>query len=152
MPKQPVPLKILLAEDDTDDYLFFASALKGIPIATHLTIAKDGVQLMNYLNENSENLPHILFLDLSMPLRSGFECLHEIREDKKLEGLTVVVFTISFTNSSNFEMELKNILERLGAQSFIRKSSDLGQLKLHINNVLIGMTEKKSLYGYGRSL
>src|SRR5665213_1467747 len=106
-PTQPIPLKILIAEDDTDDCLFFANALKGIPIATHLTIVKDGVQLMNYLNENSENLPHILFLDLSMPLRSGFECLYEIREDKKLEGLTVVVFTISFTNNSNFEVELK---------------------------------------------
>jgi hypothetical protein len=35
-PKQEhAPLNILLADDDTDDRLFFEKALKEIPIATH---------------------------------------------------------------------------------------------------------------------
>jgi CheY-like chemotaxis protein len=144
MPVYITPLNILLAEDDADDRLFFTNALKEIPIATQLTIVKDGIQLMNYLNENSENLPHILFLDLSMPLRSGFECLYEIQENKKLKDLTVIVFTISFTKNSFFEGELITILNKLGAQNFIRKSGDLEHLKLLIHNALIRALEKRA--------
>ena len=61
--QQNAPLNILLADDDTDDRFFFDKALKEIPIATHLTTVHDGEQLMNYLSENSEHLPDVLFLD-----------------------------------------------------------------------------------------
>src|SRR5580700_8522914 len=89
-------LNILLADDDTDDCLFFEKALKEIPMATHLTIFHDGEQLMNYLSKNFELRPDILFLDLAMPRKTGFECLSEIKEDEKLKVLPVFVFTIAF--------------------------------------------------------
>ena len=37
-----VPLSILLADDDNDECLFFDTALRGIPIATHLTTVQVG--------------------------------------------------------------------------------------------------------------
>jgi len=143
MPIYNTPLNILLAEDDVDDRLFFANALKEIPIATHLTTLKEGAELMNYLHKNSENLPDILFLDLSMPLKTGFECLFEIQQDKKLKDLNVVVFTISFTKNSFYEGELIHILNKLGVQNFIRKSDDLKQSKRLIHNILIRVLEKR---------
>lgn len=54
-------LKILLAEDDNDDCLFFSSALEAIDIPTQLAIVKDGVQLMDYLSCNVNQLPIIRF-------------------------------------------------------------------------------------------
>src|SRR5450759_3766148 len=89
-------LNILLADDDTDDCFFFDKALRETPIATHLTIVHDGEQLMDYLSKNSEHLPDVLFLDLSMPRKTGFECLSEIKENKKLKDLPVVMFSTSF--------------------------------------------------------
>ena len=59
-PEQHAPLKILLADDDTDDRFFFNRVLKEIPIAIHLTTVHDGAQLMNYLSENSQHLPDLL--------------------------------------------------------------------------------------------
>lgn len=46
---------------------------------------------MNYLINNTLNLPDVL-LDLSMPYKKfGFECLIEIKENKKLASLPVII-------------------------------------------------------------
>ena len=92
---QKIPLKILLADDDTDDRSFFEKAIKQIPIATSLTTFNDGEQLMNYFSSNPEKLHDVLFLDLSMPRKTGFECLSEIMENEKLKNIPVIVFTTS---------------------------------------------------------
>jgi len=142
---QYAPLNILLADDDADDRLFFDKALKEIPIATNLTMVYDGEQLMNYLNENSEHLPDILFLDINMPRMNGIECLSEINGNKKLKDLTVIIFTISFTsNFTPIEMNLKNMLSKMGTSDFIRKSNDLAKLKLVIHNALLRVIQKRA--------
>jgi len=125
-----IQLNILLAEDDQDDRDFFDKALKEIPIPTHLTTVNDGEQLMNYLYENSEHLPDIIFLDLNMPRKNGFECLSEIKLSKKLNQLPVIIF------STSFEQEVVNQLYQNGAQYFIRKPSEFSQFKKIIQQSL----------------
>ncbi len=139
------PLQILLAEDDTDDRFFFNKALKEIPLSTHLTTVYDGEALMNYLEKNLNNLPDILFLDLSMPKKTGFECLNEIKEDERLKSLNVIVFTISFGQNSNYEQSLTNTLLNIGAQKYIRKLADIEQFKDSIHQALIAVIANKSL-------
>src|ERR1035437_760874 len=102
--QQHAPLSVLLTDDDADDCSFFDKALKEIPIVTHLTTVNDGEQLMKYLSENSEHLPDVLFLDINMPRKNGFECLHDIKENEKLKDLFVVMFTISYPHNLEFEM------------------------------------------------
>src|ERR1017187_552055 len=97
------PIKILFADDDADDRFFFDKALKEIPIANHLTSVNDGEQLMNYLSGNSENIPDILFLDLSMPRKNGFECLVEIRQNEKFKDIKVIMFSTSYPRDANYE-------------------------------------------------
>ena len=150
--QQPASLNILLADDDTDDRFFFDKALKEIPIITHLTVVNDGEQLMNYLNKNSAHLPDILFLDLSMPRKTGFECLTEIKEDKKLKDIPVIVFTTSFGRGINFEESLINTLSKIGAQEYVRKPGDFEQLKQIIHKSLIVEIEKKLLKEQGQKL
>ena len=141
--KSEQTLNILLADDDNDDRIFFEKALKEIPIATHLTIVHDGEQLMNYLSKNSEHLPDVLFLDLSMPRKTGFECLTEIKENKKLKNLPVVVFTTSFGHSIDFEQTMINTLSGIGSLDYVRKPADIEQLKKIIHKVLIKLIQKK---------
>ena len=141
------PIRILLADDDVDDRTFFVKALKEIPLDTQLIIVHDGEQLMKYLNENSENLPGLLFLDLSMPRKTGFECLAEIKENKWLKNLHVIVFTTSFGRGVEFEHNLKNTLSNIGAEEYIRKPSDPGQLKEIIHTAILKHIEKERLSG-----
>jgi CheY-like chemotaxis protein len=132
------PLNILLAEDDLEDQFFFGNVLSELPISTKLTTFNDGEQLMRYLIRNSSNInsTDILFLDLSMPHKTGYECLIEIKENVKLKELKVVMFTCSFARSIEFEMNLINTLTRMGAAGFIRKPDSFEELKNLIETTL----------------
>src|ERR1035437_3557922 len=141
------PLNILFADDDADDRFFFDKALKELPIPTHFTTVNDGVQLMNYLSENSENLPDVLFLDLSMPNKNGLECLVEIRQNEKLKDLTVIMFSTSYPRDIKYENVMINMLGEIGAQDYIRKPGDFVQLKSVIHQALIKAMAKTSLNG-----
>ena len=77
-------INVLLADDDRHDRYIFERAMKEIPLKNHLTMVNEGEQLMNYLINNTLKLPDVLFLDLSMPYKNGFECLIEIKENKKI--------------------------------------------------------------------
>lgn len=137
-------VNILLADDDTDDRCFFEKALREIPIDTHFNTVNNGEQLMEYLAENADNLPDVIFLDLSMPRKTGFECLMEIKEDEKLKDISVVMFSTSFTRGIELEQTLMNTLSKMGALDYIRKPGGFDQLKQVIHESLIKVIEKKS--------
>jgi CheY-like chemotaxis protein len=142
-------LNILLADDDTDDCSFFERALTGIPISTNLSIVHDGEQLMTYLFRNSAHLPDIIYLDLSMPRKNGFECLTEINENIKLKDIIVVVFTTSFPQNIIYEENMISLLLKIGAKDYIRKSGDLDLLKKAIHKTLNIVVDKKLLMATG---
>src|SRR5215204_5152622 len=103
---------IWLADDDEDDRFLFQEALNEITLSTHLTSVCDGEQLMDALTTNA--LPDMLFLDLNMPRKDGFQCLTEIRNDEKLRTLPVVVF------STSFQPDAVDKLYKSGAHYYIR--------------------------------
>ena len=138
------PLKILLADDDSDDCLFYKKALEDLLLPTQLTIVEDWEQLMNNLSRNSKNLPDILFLDLSMPRKNGFECLTEIKESEKLKDLIVIVFSTSFPRDMIYEDNMIKLLLKLGAYDYIRKSGDMAQLT-QVNHNTLNMVAESHL-------
>jgi CheY-like chemotaxis protein len=123
-------LNILLADDDIDDCDFFKEALAALSQTTTLTIVHDGDALMNHLSANSERLPHVLFLDINMPRKNGFECLSEIKRDEKLRDLPVIMF------STSGAPDKINILFNDGADVYIRKPSNFAQLVQVIHHAL----------------
>lgn len=124
-------LNILLADDDTDDCIFFEQAIESLKPTPHLKTVNDGEHLMNYLYENLTNLPTVLFLDINMPRKNGFECLAEIKRDANLKHLPVIMF------STSFEQDVVNQLYQNGAHYFIRKPSEFLQFKKIIQQALI---------------
>jgi CheY-like chemotaxis protein len=128
-------LDLLLCDDDMDDCFFFKEALDALPISAKLTTVHDGEQLMRHLTKETDNLPHVLFLDLNMPRKNGFECLVELKLDKKLERLPVIIF------STSLEQEVVNLLHKNGAQYFIRKPSEFSQIKIIIQHALTLINE-----------
>ena len=132
-------LQILLADDDEDDCLFFKEALNELPLAVHLTTVYDGEELMQLLNRQNEPLPHVLFLDLNMPRKSGYECLADIKRDPKLKQLPVIIL------STSFEKEMANMLYQIGAHDCIRKPASITQLKQVIQQALTLLTQGSHL-------
>lgn len=124
-----ISIDILLADDDDDDCLFFKEALEELPISTKLTTVTDGNQLMQLLN-TSDILPHVLFLDLNMPRKNGYECLSEIQISPSLKELPVIIFSTSFDKDS------VNQLHDHGAHYYIRKPGEFAELKNVIHKAL----------------
>jgi CheY-like chemotaxis protein len=123
------PLKILLADDDKDDRFFFVKALQEIYKETDINTVNDGEELMDYLTKNAENIPDILFLDLNMPRKNGFECLSELKENIKLKDMYVIMFSTLYPRDMIYEKDMIQRLYKIGAQDYIRKPSDFAKLK-----------------------
>ncbi len=121
---------ILLADDDEDDLFMFQEALKEIGAATSLVTASDGEQLMDALNELNGNLPDVLFLDLNMPRKNGFQCLLEIRQNEKFSALRTIIL------STSYQEDVIESLYRNGADHYIRKPTEFNELKMIIERVL----------------
>src|ERR1700678_2752789 len=131
-------LQVLLADDDMDDCLLFKEALKELPLSTRLTFVNDGDQLMKLL-KSTKRLPHVVFLDLNMPRKNGFECLTEIMGIDKLKALPAIIY------STSFEQGLIDRLYKNGAHHFIKKPFEFLQLKRVIHYSLTLIMNKTSL-------
>ncbi|MBO9151309.1 response regulator [Chitinophaga sp. GCM10012297] len=117
-----VKLHIILADDDHDDCFLFDDALKELGIGFELMLVHDGDHLMSHLS-GSPQLPDILFLDLNMPRKTGFECLSEIKTSDKLKDVPVVIY------STSMDADAANLLYHKGASLFIRKPNQFSQIK-----------------------
>lgn len=122
-------LTLLLADDDADDCLLFKDALGELPIATELSTVANGEQLMGVLNK-IETLPDLLFLDLNMPRKNGFDCLLEIKHSMKLRRLPVIIL------STSVEENMVNLLYANGAEYYICKPNEFSQLVSVIHTAL----------------
>lgn len=131
------PLKILLADDDKDDRFLFGIALKKIPITVNLNTVENGQKLMEYLLNSLDNLPDVLFLDLNMPLKNGNECLAEIKANKKINQIPVVIYSTSLRD------EIADILYHNGAHYYLQKT-DLTSLSLPLEKVLTWVKQKNN--------
>lgn len=121
---QPFCQHILLAEDDEDDRFLFKKALGEMPQHFKLTVVNDGEQLMKLLREmNIEDLPDVLFLDLNMPVKNGYECLAEMKRIEKLDLLKIIVFSSAHATSELVQLYKNKDLY------FIRKPDDMKEYK-----------------------
>lgn len=123
-------INILLADDDEDDRVFFKDAFDEIKIKTRVTLVNDGVELMNHLTQNGHPLPHILFLDLNMPRKSGIECLQEIRQNERLKDIPIAIYS-----TSSSEEDIEDTFVR-GANVYIKKPNNFDTLKKILEEVI----------------
>ena len=99
-------------------------------IKTNIQVVIDGVELMEYLDKKNSILPDILFLDLNMPRKNGFQCLKEIRENKKFKSIAVAIYSTSSTEQDVTDTFLQ------GANVYIRKPNDFAKLREALDNVV----------------
>ncbi len=121
---------ILLADDDEGDRILFTEAFSELKIKTVVYTVNDGIQLMEWLNNEDNPLPHFLFLDLNMPRKNGLECLKEIRSNEKLKDMFIAIYS-----TSNNEKDMEDTFF-YGANVYITKPSDFNVLKQLLHKAL----------------
>jgi len=122
--------KIILADDDEDDCMFFREALDELSLSTTLKTVFNGLELMNLLQSDFPNLPDVIFMDMNMPLKSGMECLMELKEDDLLKEVPVIIY------STSFNPEITALLYERGAQYYIRKPANFSNIKSVITKAI----------------
>ena len=92
---------ILLVEDNPKDIELTLEAMADNNLANRVTVAKDGVEAIEYLRcegkfkGRNEGNPAFILLDIEMPRMDGIEVLRIIRSDPKLKMIPVIILTSS---------------------------------------------------------
>ena len=127
MPKPTSPVVILMADDDPDDLLLTADALREADITSSFRTVNDGRDLMSYLNrtdgytDRNAPRPDLVLLDWNLPVKHGKEVLSGIKTDPDLRTIPVVILT-----SSAAEEDILKAYD-LSANCYITKPVDFDQ-------------------------
>ncbi len=111
----------LLVEDNADDAFFMERAFRRAGINNPLRIVTNGDQAIDYLDgangfadRDANPFPDLVFLDLKLPGRDGFDVLRWLRREKRSD-VPVAVLT-----SSPEEIDRRRARE-LGAEAYLIK-------------------------------
>jgi CheY-like chemotaxis protein len=123
-------ITILMADDDEDDRVLTADALKRSRLINDIRFVVDGDDLMQYLRGEGAYAtggvpsprPGLILLDLNMPKKDGREALAEIKGDPVLRSIPVVVLT-----TSKAEEDIVRTYD-LGVNSFVSKPVSFEEL------------------------
>jgi CheY-like chemotaxis protein len=119
-----------MADDDEDDRVLTADALKRSRLINDVRFVVDGDDLMQYLRGQGAYAtggvpsprPGLILLDLNMPKKDGREALAEIKSDPVLRSIPVVVLT-----TSKAEEDIVRTYD-LGVNSFVSKPVSFDEL------------------------
>ncbi|NNE93298.1 MAG: response regulator [Verrucomicrobiales bacterium] len=122
---------VLLVDDSAVEGVLVESCME-MPMKLDATIP-DGEQAMAYLRKEGEyshaRTPDLILLDINMPEKNGFEVLAEIREDKSLSTIPIVMFT-----TSDEESDIRKAYS-MGANSYIEKPPGIDRLTLILKSL-----------------
>lgn len=115
-------IQVLLVEDNPGDAELTRQALASSKLSIDLKVLDDGEKALKYLRREPPYqgavTPDLLLLDLNLPKVSGEEVLREVKGDKSLRSLPVVVLT-----SSEAETEVSRCYAA-GANCYVVKPVD----------------------------
>ena len=105
--------KILIVDDDPKALLLMEAILK--PHGYDVVLQNDGQQVIQVARQEK---PDLIFLDIMMPIFDGYLILTEIRDDKALCRIPVVMVTASGQDIN------KEIAKKCGASAYVTKPID----------------------------
>jgi CheY-like chemotaxis protein len=106
-------VRILFVDDDSDTIELFSSTIDKLDRPYSVDSAKDCITLFEYLEDTP--LPHVIFLDINMPMDNGLQCLEQLKANELYKNIPVIMYSIS-SREEDIEMAYKR-----GAHYYIVK-------------------------------
>ena len=94
---------ILLVEDDDVDAMTVKRAFSDLKITNPLIRKFNGEEALEYLQDQTNTMPCLIFLDLNMPKMNGIEFLKIAKTAEGLRKIPVVVLTTSKSDEDRVE-------------------------------------------------
>lgn len=102
---------ILLVEDNEGDILLTLEAFEESKLEKQVSVARNGLEALDFLHQKNSFIdaqkPDLILLDINMPIVSGLEVLEEIKKDKNLKKIPVIMLTTS-SNQKDIEKAYNN--------------------------------------------
>ncbi|HEY0045563.1 MAG TPA: response regulator [Flavobacterium sp.] len=118
---------IFYVDDDPDDLDFFQEAVDAI--GRDVTLFHLGDHMLHALNNPPPN-PSVIFVDLNMPGKNGYDIIREIKASNVFKNLPIIILS---TASDSKSIELS---KAAGANLYIKKANSVGELRKSIEYVL----------------
>lgn len=126
-------ITLFYADDDVDDLMFFEEAVTSIrendQDSVELYLLKNGINLIDTIEKNKQK-NSVVFLDLNMPLKSGFELLEEIRSKPEIHNTPIIMYS---TSSDQKDISLS---QKLGANYYAVKPNNFKELLDIVSNAI----------------
>jgi CheY-like chemotaxis protein len=120
---------ILLVEDDPGDVRLALAVFGELQMAERCVVVDHGEDAMDFLksrgrfSQRAAGPPRLILVDLKMPRVNGFELLQQIRSERELNPVPVVVLT-----SSREERDVERAYD-LGANGYVVKGIDFADYR-----------------------
>ncbi|WP_276166473.1 response regulator [Zobellia alginiliquefaciens] len=129
------------ADDDEDDRMFFEEAMQEIFPNIKMNLFPNGKSLLTFIvsNLSAGILPRLIFLDLNMPVMNGIECLSELKKNKILTEIPVIIYS-----TSSSEGDKRKLME-MGAICFLTKETSLSRMQSQLKQIVEDLCQKELL-------
>jgi CheY-like chemotaxis protein len=107
---------LLNIDDDPDDLEIFFKAVKTVNPLAKCLLAHNAKEALHILKDKL--MPDYIFLDIRMPLMDGKTVLTELRKNKKLKSVPVIMY------STTINPDEIGDYTSLGANRFLNKFND----------------------------
>lgn len=108
-------IKTLTLVDDDDIFVFLTKkTIEETKLVELIRVFDNGLDALNFLKENKDNtdaLPEIILLDLSMPIMNGWQFLEEFTILNPMIGKTITIYICSSSISPDDVARAKAISE-----------------------------------------
>jgi CheY-like chemotaxis protein len=107
---------LLNIDDDPEDLDIFFRAVKTVNPLAKILLARNAKEALHILKDTL--LPDYIFLDIRMPALDGKTVLTELRKNKKLKSVPVIMYSTTINPKDIDEYTT------LGANQFLNKCGD----------------------------
>lgn len=118
--------QILIVDDDRLTRIMLKQQMEDLDV--RLLEAESGEAALALLEDT---LPHLIFIDIMMPVMDGFELLERLRKNPKTEFIPTIVIT------SNSDSAMREKAFRLGADDFIAKPFAMEELIPRVRRFIV---------------
>jgi CheY-like chemotaxis protein len=125
---------VMYVDDDAEDRMLFADAVKAIDGEYRLQMASDGMDALSVLKNSGATLPSLLIVDLNMPGMGGLELIRSLKTDTRLADVPTVVFTTSGSTSDRQECALYGVDMHTKPLTFGELKQSVQKLLTYIKN------------------
>jgi len=91
--------KIVVVENDEDERMFMMESFNANNMFDVLGMVKNGDHLIDWIQENSDNMPDVILTDLNMPGKNGYDIIRFIKGYELYSDIPVIVTSTSSAQS-----------------------------------------------------